>query len=293
MRYPLLIATIAALHGAAGVALAAMAAHVDASPLLATASQFLSLHAAAGLGLAGLLRSTPHFARALQAAGFSMQLGVTLFAADLAARVFLGGKLFPFAAPLGGGLSILSWTALAALALAAFLRARALGAAATAPAKLDFRGNRPHDVVMSTTSASHGHTAAPSDEALRRASDPLLGRRILIVEDDPYITLALEETLAESGLVVIGAARTLATALRLATEAPVELALLDVNIGQERIDPVADALRARGCPFVFTTGCGRAGLPEAYADAPIVEKPFYLEEIMGALRAVLAGPAAD
>jgi uncharacterized membrane protein YgdD (TMEM256/DUF423 family) len=42
-----------------------------------------------------------------------MQAGVTLFAADLAARVYMGGKLFPFAAPMGGGLTILAWVTLA------------------------------------------------------------------------------------------------------------------------------------------------------------------------------------
>ncbi|MBM3641053.1 MAG: DUF423 domain-containing protein, partial [Alphaproteobacteria bacterium] len=41
MKLPFFIAAVAAVQGAAGVALAAAAAHVDASPLLATASQFL------------------------------------------------------------------------------------------------------------------------------------------------------------------------------------------------------------------------------------------------------------
>ena len=112
----------------------------------------------------------------------------------------------------------------------------------------------------------------------------MLGRRVLIVEDDPFITLALEETLADFGLVVVGAARSVAEALRLAREENFDLALLDVNIGHEKIDPVADALVARGSRFVFTTGCGRAGLPEAHLDRAIVEKPFYVEEILRALR---------
>lgn len=125
MRPALLLAAIAALQGAAGVSLAAAAAHVDANPLLSTASQFLTLHAAAGLGLAALLRSSPPLAGWLCVAGFSLQSGVTLFAADLAARVYLGGKLFPFAAPIGGGLTISSWVAIACVALVAFLRERA------------------------------------------------------------------------------------------------------------------------------------------------------------------------
>jgi len=117
----------------------------------------------------------------------------------------------------------------------------------------------------------------------------LLGRRVLIVEDDPFITLALEETLAEFGLIVAGAARTIDQALRLAQSVAFDLALLDVNIGHDKIDPVADAIHARGIPFIFTTGCGRAGLPEAYSRQAIIEKPFYVEEILRALRDELNG----
>lgn len=116
----------------------------------------------------------------------------------------------------------------------------------------------------------------------------MLGRRLLIVEDDPYIALALEETLSEFGLIIAGMARSLDEAVRLSRGDGVDLALLDVNIGHEKIDPVADALAARGCPFIFTTGCGRAGLPEAHLEHAMVEKPFYVEEILAALRSELA-----
>lgn len=109
------IACIAALQGAAGVMLAAAAAHApaDANPLVSTASQFLMIHAGAGLGLAALARTNAPAARWLRVASFALQAGVTLFSADLAARAYLGGKLFPFAAPLGGSLTILAWLALA------------------------------------------------------------------------------------------------------------------------------------------------------------------------------------
>jgi DNA-binding response OmpR family regulator len=140
---------------------------------------------------------------------------------------------------------------------------------------------------MSVSSSDLSSSAAPSDDS-QRAGDPLLGRRLLIVEDDPYIALALEETLSEFGLIIAGMARSVEEAVRLSREDGVELALLDVNIGHEKIDPVADALAARGCPFIFTTGCGRAGLPEAHLEHAMVEKPFYVEEILSALRNEMA-----
>jgi uncharacterized membrane protein YgdD (TMEM256/DUF423 family) len=110
------IALVAALQGAAGVALAAVAAHVDSAPTLATASQFLMLHAAAGVGLAALCAASTSARRWLVYSTFVLQGGVTLFCADLALRATAHGKLFPFAAPIGGSTTILAWLAIAAWA---------------------------------------------------------------------------------------------------------------------------------------------------------------------------------
>ena len=93
--------------------------------------------------------------------------------------------------------------------------------------------------------------------------------------------------LSEHGLVIAGVAGALDDALLLAASASLDIALLDVNIRDRKIDPVAEALTARGKPFVFTTGCGRAGLPEAFLDRPVVEKPFYIEEILQTLQNAL------
>lgn len=132
---------------------------------------------------------------------------------------------------------------------------------------------------------------APDPGEAGQATDVLIGRRILIVEDDPFIALALEETLREHGLLVAGVARKLKQALNLIDNETIDLALLDVNIGEDKIDPVADLLAARNCPFVFTTGYGRAGLPETHASRLIVEKPFYIDEVLTALRSELTSGA--
>lgn len=110
---------------------------------------------------------------------------------------------------------------------------------------------------------------------------------MLVVEDDPFISLALEDMLTEHGCIVIGAARTVASALLLVASEEIDVALLDVSVGPERVDPVAELLADRDCPFIFTTGYGRAGLPEAHASRAIVEKPFYADEVIHALRSEL------
>lgn len=115
------LAAIAALMGAAGVSSAAAAAHASANPLLATMSQMLMIHAAAILGVLALGRGGPNELWFAAAAGM-MVVGVGLFAGDLAARVWLGGKLFPLAAPLGGGLMIVAWIAAACVSIVAMFR---------------------------------------------------------------------------------------------------------------------------------------------------------------------------
>jgi uncharacterized membrane protein YgdD (TMEM256/DUF423 family) len=117
-----LIALLATLHGAGGVALAAAAAHIDASATLATASQFLMVHAAAGLALAALADRQDAPSRWLVGAALALQTGVTLFSLDLAQRAFGHGRLFPYAAPIGGSLTIASWLALSGWAAARALR---------------------------------------------------------------------------------------------------------------------------------------------------------------------------
>jgi uncharacterized membrane protein YgdD (TMEM256/DUF423 family) len=116
-----LLAAVAALLGAAGVVSAAAGSHTSADPRIATLSQMLMIHAAAALGVLGVGRGSP-LPSGFAAAAALMLAGVALFAGDLAARVHLGGRLFPFAAPIGGSLMIGGWVVTAAVAAFAFLK---------------------------------------------------------------------------------------------------------------------------------------------------------------------------
>jgi len=104
---------LAGLMGAAGVALAAIAAHLPDAAQLATASSMLLFHAAAVTG-AALLTAQGLVRRPLGLiATYSFIVGAALFAGDLALRQYAGHRLFPMAAPTGGSTMILSWLALA------------------------------------------------------------------------------------------------------------------------------------------------------------------------------------
>ncbi|MFV0280367.1 MAG: DUF423 domain-containing protein [Rhodoblastus sp.] len=117
-----LLAALAALMGAAGVVSAAAAAHASANPLLGTISHMLMIHAAAVLGLLAFGRGGP-FQLWYGVVAALMLAGVALFSVDLAARIWLGGRLFPFAAPLGGGLTIFAWVSAAGVSIVAMFRA--------------------------------------------------------------------------------------------------------------------------------------------------------------------------
>lgn len=116
------------------------------------------------------------------------------------------------------------------------------------------------------------------------------GLRALIVEDEWLIGAYLEDMLTEWGFAVVAVAQNLETALLHSASETLDIALLDVNLGErDRTYPVADALRARGVPFVFVTGYGRAGIAESYRTAEIAEKPIDPADLAGAIRRALEG----
>jgi uncharacterized membrane protein YgdD (TMEM256/DUF423 family) len=109
----------AGLMGAAGVALAAAAAHTAPGQGLDAAAYLLLIHAAALLGVsANAPQALGPGAAAVVGAGFV--IGCLLFSGDVALRVLAGHRLFPMAAPTGGVILIGSWLVLAALAVVAW-----------------------------------------------------------------------------------------------------------------------------------------------------------------------------
>lgn len=111
----------------------------------------------------------------------------------------------------------------------------------------------------------------------------LVGRRVLVVEDEPFIAMTLEDMLTDFGCVVAGSVSQVSEALAFIESGEFDAAVLDVNLGAQKIDPVADELARRGFPFVFTTGYGRTGVPAPHNQRGVVQKPFRAEELARAL----------
>ena len=117
---------------------------------------------------------------------------------------------------------------------------------------------------------------------------PLAGRRVIVVDDETYVAMMLEDMLDDLGCVVVGVAQSVASGLALASSADVDVAVLDVNLGGQSITPVAEALAARGVPILFSTGYGRSGLASEWADRPVLAKPFAMSDLESALLAALS-----
>jgi len=103
----------------------------------------------------------------------------------------------------------------------------------------------------------------------------LKGRRFLVVEDEYLIAADIAASLEALGAEVAGPAASVAEALTFLERDGDRLdgAVLDVNLGKERVYPLADVLKGRGIPFVFTTGYDASAVPNSYADVPRCEKP--------------------
>lgn len=112
--------------------------------------------------------------------------------------------------------------------------------------------------------------------------------RVLIVEDEVLIALHLADMLSDLGHEVVQSAHHLAEAIRLAEVAVIDLAILDLNLGGMRSDPVAGILRRRGIPFIFATGYGASGLPAGFEDELILGKPYGEEELRRVLARLIA-----
>ena len=108
--------------------------------------------------------------------------------------------------------------------------------------------------------------------------------RILIVEDEPLIAMMLEDFLEALDKQVAGTADNVASALAVIAGGTVDAAILDVNLrGGETSWAIADALAAKGLPFLIATGGSDDMIADGHKDRPVLAKPFTMDGVERAL----------
>lgn len=117
----------------------------------------------------------------------------------------------------------------------------------------------------------------------------LVGRRVLVVEDEALVSMLIESMVDDFGGTVVGPFMHVGDALSFARDNSdaYDLAILDVNLSGQRSFPVAEVLSELGKPFVFSTGYDDRGLDERWRSWPSVRKPFSSRDLETALASVL------
>jgi PAS domain S-box-containing protein len=110
------------------------------------------------------------------------------------------------------------------------------------------------------------------------------GNRILIVEDESLVALALSEMLEECGFEVVGPCASMFEAIEVIRSRDFDAAVLDVNLNGEMIYPAAEMLADRGIPFVFMTGYGPEGIDRRFGSVVAMHKPIEREKLLGLFR---------
>ncbi|CAN5371067.1 response regulator [soil metagenome] len=101
------------------------------------------------------------------------------------------------------------------------------------------------------------------------------------------VLMMTEDMLADLGCESVTAAATVDQALALIDGQVFDAAVLDVNLNGDKTQAIADALAARGVPFVFCTGYSGDDIRVGDRDRPVLKKPFQYEELVGTLTRLL------
>ncbi|MDD2877324.1 MAG: response regulator [Acidiphilium sp.] len=115
----------------------------------------------------------------------------------------------------------------------------------------------------------------------------LSGKRVMIVDDEPMIALLLGSALEDEGCLLVGPFTGVAAARDAAHNETLDFALLDVNVADGKVYPIAETLEARGIPFMLLSGYGDGDVPAGREHWPTAAKPFSIEPMIGRICAAL------
>ena len=122
----------------------------------------------------------------------------------------------------------------------------------------------------------------------------LSGTYVFLAEDEALIALEVASLLEETGCEVLGPFARLPEALNVAATERIDLAVLDVNLKEASVWPVADLLQKRRVPFVFLTGYSKEEqFPPQFAHVRRLEKPFVGRHLLATLADLLDLPPSD
>lgn len=109
------------------------------------------------------------------------------------------------------------------------------------------------------------------------------GKVVLVVEDEYFLAKEIAAAVRQAGGSVLGPVPDVARALEIVANRVVDVAVLDIQLGQEVSFPIATALREKGVQMVFVTGYDDWFLPDEFKTAPVFRKPVDADKVVKAL----------
>ncbi|MGH6676462.1 MAG: HWE histidine kinase domain-containing protein, partial [Xanthobacteraceae bacterium] len=103
--------------------------------------------------------------------------------------------------------------------------------------------------------------------------------RVLLIEDEALVAMMIQDCLADFGYQIMGPICTASEAAAKVKDAHFDAAVLDINLGDGAVYPIADTLAARGIPFVFVTGYDADSVEPRFRHVPILQKPIEREAL--------------
>ena len=98
--------------------------------------------------------------------------------------------------------------------------------------------------------------------------------RVFIVEDEPLIRIMVMEMLSELGCRVAAEAGDVEEAAKLAQSTVFDLAILDVNVRDKLITPVAELIRRGGGRSFSQPAMARKACRKDFENSPRCQNPF-------------------
>jgi PAS domain S-box-containing protein len=147
-----------------------------------------------------------------------------------------------------------------------------------------------------TLSLPHDPTNESSKRPLRRQVDGEEtqfvatnsdDKRVLLVEDEPLVSMMLADMLSAFGHKVDGPYSRFSDAMLAAKSNNLQAGILDVNLGGEKTYAVANILTDRKIPFAFVTGYGPDSIVSAFAHAPVLQKPIEAAKLHALLQQIV------
>jgi two-component SAPR family response regulator len=103
---------------------------------------------------------------------------------------------------------------------------------------------------------------------------PLAGCRVLVVEDEYFLAEDIARELTALGAGIVGPVGELEEAANIVdADAAIDAAIVDINLQNDMVFPLARKLRVRKIPFVFTTGYDKSSIEAEFHDIRLWEKP--------------------